>query len=82
MRVVELDEVDRPGHKKPASLSAPSPSPPKAGMRKVNKAANGLVRPVLVRAVTLVHHKCDEASNLSQGTGAVKKAMTEEDINA
>ena len=51
-------------------------------MRKVNKAANGLVRPVLVRAVTLVHHKCDEASNLSQGTGAVKKAMTEEDINA
>jgi len=51
-------------------------------MRKVNKAANGLVHPVLVRAVTLVHHKCDEASNLGQGTGAVKKAMTEEDTNA
>jgi len=28
MRVVELDEVDRPGHKEPASLAAPSPSPP------------------------------------------------------
>jgi hypothetical protein len=48
MRVVELDEVDRPGHKKPVSLAAPSPSPPKAGCEKRTKSRSGLVLPVLV----------------------------------